>query len=43
MPTNLALGRPSDVITISSPAAARSSNSDSLAFVVRTFAIMISV
>jgi hypothetical protein len=30
MPTNLALGRPSEVITISSPAAARSRNSDSL-------------
>ena len=39
-PTSLALGRPAEVITISSPAAARSSSSDRRAFAVRTLAIM---
>ena len=40
IPTSRALGLPSDVITISSPAAARSRSSDNLAFAVRTEAIM---
>jgi len=39
-PTSLALGRPAAAITISSPAAARWSNSDKRAFALRTLAIM---
>jgi len=39
MPTSLAFGRPSQVMMTSSPAAARSNRSESLAFAVRTVAI----
>src|SRR5262249_60874251 len=42
-PTSLALGRPAEVMTISSPAAARSSSFERCALAVRTFAFMVRV